>query len=100
MDTLESRLVSCLRRSSSMNNHNQQYPQHVSSSPIGTMIPTPGMPHVVNSNMVVTSSADASMIVTPGCNSMASSSVNSGSIVGTGSLQGNSLSRTDGNYNV
>ncbi|KAJ1377629.1 histone acetyltransferase HAC1-like isoform X2, partial [Sesbania bispinosa] len=41
LDTLETRLSNVLRRSS--NNHNQQYPQLVSSSPIGTMIPTPGL---------------------------------------------------------
>ncbi|TKY47961.1 Histone acetyltransferase HAC12 [Spatholobus suberectus] len=42
LDTLESRLSNFLRRAS-MNNHNQQYPQLVNPSPIGTMIPTPGL---------------------------------------------------------
>ncbi|MCI17805.1 histone acetyltransferase HAC1-like, partial [Trifolium medium] len=40
LNTLESRLSNFLRRAS-MGNHNQPYPQLVSSSPIGTMIPTP-----------------------------------------------------------
>ncbi|XP_019426549.1 PREDICTED: histone acetyltransferase HAC1-like isoform X2 [Lupinus angustifolius] len=42
LETLETRLSNFLRRAS-MNNHNQQYPQLVGSSPIGTMIPTPGL---------------------------------------------------------
>ncbi|XP_061361348.1 histone acetyltransferase HAC1-like isoform X2 [Gastrolobium bilobum] len=42
LETLESRLSNVIIRAS-MNNHNQQYPQLVSSSPIGTMIPTPGL---------------------------------------------------------
>ncbi|KAF7843096.1 histone acetyltransferase HAC1-like [Senna tora] len=95
LDTLESRLFNCIKRSS-MNNHSQQYPQQFSSSPIGTMIPTPGMSHVVNSSMAVASSVDTSMIAATGCNSIASTSVNSGSMFATGGLHGNSLSRSDG----
>ncbi|XP_054780565.1 LOW QUALITY PROTEIN: histone acetyltransferase HAC1-like [Prosopis cineraria] len=93
LGTLESRLLN-FSKSSSMNN-NQQYTQHTSSSSVGTMIPTPGMAHV-NSNMAVTSCVDASMIVAPGCNSMASPSVNSASMFPTGGLHGNSLTRSDG----
>ena len=60
-----------------MTNHNQQHPQLVSSSPIGTMIPTPDMSHVTNSIMIMASSMDASMIPACGCNNIAYSSVNS-----------------------
>lgn len=95
LDTLESRLLNYIKRSP-MSNHNQQYPQLVSSSPVGTMIPTPGMSHL-NSSMVVTSSVDASMNAGGGCNNIASQSVNNGGMFLTGSLQGNSLSRHDGN---
>ena len=93
LDTLESRLSNCFRRSS-MNNQNQQYPQIVSSSPIGTMIPTPGMSHVTNSTMMTASSVDASMIAASGCNSISSTSVN---IVTAGGMLGSSLNRSDAN---
>lgn len=96
LDTLESRLSNFLRRAS-MNNHNQQYPQLVSSSPVGTMIPTPGMSHVSNSSMVVASSMDASMIAASGCNSIVSTSFNSVSMLPAGGMLGSSLNRSDGN---
>ena len=96
LETLESRLSNFLRRAS-MNNHNQQYPQLVSSSPIGTMIPTPGMSQVPNSSMVVASSMDASVISTSGCNSIGSTSFNSGSMIPAGGMLGSSLNRSDGN---
>lgn len=96
LDTLENRLSNFLRRVS-MNNHNQQHPQLVSSSPIGTMIPTPGMSHVPNSGMVVTSSMDASMIPSSGCNSIVSTSFNSVNMLPAAGLLGNSLHRSDGN---
>ncbi|XP_061360587.1 histone acetyltransferase HAC12 [Gastrolobium bilobum] len=96
LETLESRLSNVIKRAS-MNNHNQQYPQLVSSSPIGTMIPTPGMSHVPNSNMVVASSMDASMISGSGCNSIVSTSFNSVSMLPAGGMLGNSLNRSDGN---
>ncbi|KAL2578309.1 hypothetical protein AAZV13_15G000200 [Glycine max] len=95
LDTLESRLSNFLRRSS-MTNQNQQHPQLVSSSPIGTMIPTPGMSHVTNSTMIIASSVDASMIAAGGCNSIASSSVNSVSMLPAGNMLGSSLNRSDG----
>ncbi|XP_061368986.1 histone acetyltransferase HAC1-like isoform X2 [Gastrolobium bilobum] len=95
LDTLESRLTNILRRSS-VNNHNQQYPQLVSSSPIGTMIPTPGISHVTNSTMMIASSVDASMIAASGCNSITSTSVNSVSMLPAGGMLGNSLNRSDG----
>ncbi|KAL2321413.1 hypothetical protein Fmac_025792 [Flemingia macrophylla] len=95
LDTLESRLSNFLRRAS-MNNHNQQYPQLVNSSPIGTMIPTPGMSHVPNSSMMVASSMDASMISASGGNSIASTSFNSVNMLPAGGMLGSSLNRLDG----
>ncbi|KAG4399418.1 hypothetical protein AAZX31_08G222900 [Glycine max] len=95
LDTLESRLSNFLRRAS-MNNHNQQYPQLVNSSPIGTMIPTPGMSHVPNSTMMVASSMDASMISASGCNSIASTSFNSVNMLPAGGMLGSTLNRFDG----
>ncbi|KAK7325353.1 hypothetical protein VNO77_29515 [Canavalia gladiata] len=97
LDTLESRL-SNLFRPSSMNNHNQQYPQLVSSSPIGTMIPTPGLSHVTNSNMIIASSVDASVIAASGCNSIASTSVNSqvSMLLPAGGTLGSSVNKSDG----
>lgn len=87
LDTLESRLH-ILIKSLPFSNHNQQLPQllNSSSSSIGTMIPTPGMSHGVNSNLMVTSSADASMIAASGCNSITPSSVNTGSMLPSGSV--------------
>lgn len=96
LDTLESRISNILRRAS-MNNHNQQYPQLVSSSPIGTMIPTPGMSHVPNSSMVVASSMDASMISSSGCNSIVSTPFSGVNMLPAGGMLGNSLNRSDGN---
>ncbi|XP_027344509.1 histone acetyltransferase HAC1-like [Abrus precatorius] len=95
LDTLESRLSNFLRRAP-MNNHNQQYPQPVSSSPIGTMIPTPGMSHVPNSSMVVASSMDASMISSRGCNNIVSTSFNSVNMLPAGDMLDSSLNRFDG----
>ncbi|XP_020232230.1 histone acetyltransferase HAC1 isoform X2 [Cajanus cajan] len=95
LDTLESRLSNFFRLSS-MNNHNQQHPQLVSSSPIGTMIPTPGMSNVTNSTMNIASSVDASMIAASGVNSIASSSVNNVSMLPAGGMLGSSLNRSDG----
>lgn len=86
LDTLESRLSSLIRRTSS--NHNQQHPQLVSSSPIGTMIPTPGMSHVTNSTMIIASSEYASMITASGCNSISSTFVNSVSMLPAGGMLG------------
>lgn len=97
MDTLESRLHNLIKRPS-LNHQNQHYPQHVNSpSTIGTMIPTPGMSHSGNSNMMVTSSVDTSMIATSGCSTIAPNTVNTGSLLPTGGLHGGSFSRSDGN---
>ncbi|KAI4329468.1 hypothetical protein L6164_021727 [Bauhinia variegata] len=97
METLESRLSSCIRRSS-LNNHNQQFAQLVSSSPVGTMIPTPGMPHVANSSMGVASSMDASIIAASGCHNVAPTSINAGSMIPSGGMHGSSMNRSDGAF--
>lgn len=95
LETLESRLSGFLRQAT-MNNRNQQYPQLVSSSPIGTMIPTPGMSHGPNSSVVVASSIDASMISSSGGNSVVSTTFNGVNILPTGGIHGSSLNRSDG----
>lgn len=97
MDTLEARL-SYLIKGRPGNNHNQRHQQLVnSSSSIGTMIPTPGMSHCGNSSLMVTSSVDSSMIAASGCNTIAPTTVNSGSLLSTGGIQSNSYNRSDGN---
>ncbi|KAL1319685.1 hypothetical protein HN51_064477 [Arachis hypogaea] len=95
LETLESRLSNFLRRAH-MNNHNQQYQQLVTSAPIGTMIPTPGMSQVPNSSMLVPSSMDASVISTSGCNSIGSTSFNGVSMLPSGGMLGSSVNRSDG----
>lgn len=95
LETLEARLSLFLRQAT-MNNRSQQYPQLVSSSPIGTMIPTPGMSHGPNSNVVVASSIDASMISSSGGNSVVSTTFNGVNILPTGGIHGSSLNRSDG----
>lgn len=95
LDTLESRLHNLIKRAP-QNNQSQQYPQLVnSSSPVGTMIPTPGMSHGGNSNMMVTSSVDASMINTGGTTSISPTPVSTGNMLSGGGLHG-SFSRADG----
>ncbi|XP_021819938.1 histone acetyltransferase HAC1-like isoform X2 [Prunus avium] len=94
METLESRLHNLIKRPQ---NQSQQYQQLVnSSSPIGTMIPTPGMSHNGNSNMMVTSSVDASMNTTRGSTSIAPTTVNTGNLLPAGPLHGGSFNRSDG----
>lgn len=91
LDTLESRLHQLIKRSHM--NPRAQYPQLVnSSSPVGTMIPTPGMSHSGNSTMIVASSVDASMI-----GASAPTTVNPGSLLPSGGIHGGSFNRSDGN---
>ncbi|XP_050382412.1 histone acetyltransferase HAC1-like isoform X1 [Argentina anserina] len=95
LDTLESRLHNLIKRAP-QTNQSQQYPQLVNNaSPVGTMIPTPGMSHSGNSNMMVTSSMDASMINTGGTTSISSTPVSTGNMLPGGGLHG-SFSRADG----
>ncbi|KAL6272461.1 hypothetical protein ACE6H2_023153 [Prunus campanulata] len=82
METLESRLHNLIKRPQ---NQRQQYQQLViSSSPFGTMIPTPSMSHNGNSNMMVTSSVDASMNTRRGSTSIAPTTVNTGNLLPAG----------------
>ncbi|KAL2624520.1 hypothetical protein AAZV13_07G000200 [Glycine max] len=71
LDTLESRLSNFLRRAS-MNNHNQQYPQRVNSSPIGTMIPTPGLSNGYQQSSTSFSAASGGNISSMGVQRIAS----------------------------
>ena len=97
LETLESRLSDFLRQATMNNHRNQQYPQLVSSSPIGTMIPTPGMSHGPNSSVVVASSIDSSMVSSSGGNSVVSTTFNGVNMLPTGGIHGSSLNRSDGN---
>ncbi|KAK6911223.1 Zinc finger, PHD-finger, partial [Dillenia turbinata] len=93
LDTLEVRLHEFIKQLSS-SNQNQQYPPLVnSSSSIGTMIPTPGMTHGGNSNLMGSSSLDTSMIPS----SMAPTAVSSGSMLPT--ANGPSVSIHSGSFN-
>jgi len=94
LDTLESRLSIFLRQAT-MHNHNKQSPQLVSSSPMGTMMPTPGMSHGPNSSMSVASSVDASMISSSGCNSIVPTSFNSPNMLPAGGMLGSSKVHKD-----
>lgn len=98
LDTLEPRL-SILIQGRGGHSHNQRHQQLVnSSSSIGTMIPTPGMSHSVNSSMIVASSVDTSVIASTGSNTIAPSNVNTGSLMSAGGLQNGSFNRSDGIY--
>lgn len=89
-----------------MINHNQPYPQLVnSSSAIGTMIPTPGIPHGGTSSRMVASSVDTSKISTGGDQSMVPTILNTGSFVATADgssvgMHGGSFSSSDGTQNL
>ncbi|GMH17538.1 hypothetical protein Nepgr_019379 [Nepenthes gracilis] len=81
LDTLESRLQILIKQGS-LNNHTPQHSQLVNSSPsVGTMIPTPGVQHNVNSNLMVSSSVDTSMISANGCSNISSSAASSGTLL-------------------
>jgi len=94
LDTLQSRLTNFLRQEA-MYNHNIQNPQLVSSSPMGTMTPTPGMSHGSNSSMAVASSIDASRISSSGCNRIVSTSFNGVNMLPAGGMLGSSKVHKD-----
>lgn len=72
MDTLESRLHGLIKTLPMSNPNQQQYAHQANSSAhVGTMIPTPGLPHSGNSSMNITSSVDTSMTPTNGGNNIA-----------------------------
>lgn len=97
LETLENRIHVLIKRSP-MSTHNQQYPHLVNApSPIGTMIPTPGMPHSGNSSMMVASAVDTPMIATDGGYSMPSVAVNTGSLLPT--ANGSSVGIHGGSFN-
>lgn len=75
--TLESRLQVFIERLS-LSNHNQQFSHINSSSSIGTMIPTPGMPQSGNNSLIGTAAIDNQMMSGNVGNGITSSTVNSG----------------------
>ncbi|KMS97152.1 hypothetical protein BVRB_7g178170 isoform A [Beta vulgaris subsp. vulgaris] len=99
MDTLESRLQAFIRRTP-QNNHAPQPSQYMNTpTPVGTMIPTPGMPqqHNVNSNVMVSSAVDPSNMISasggmsssnPGMGGLLPSSNGSFSSIRGGSFHG------------
>lgn len=100
LDTLERRLHMLIRRYPA-NNHNQQL-SHTNSS-VGTMIPTPGFQQTGNSSLTGTSSLDSSLVAINSSNTIASSTVNSGSFFPTrngssGSMHGGYSSSSDGSF--
>ncbi|KAF8407379.1 hypothetical protein HHK36_006510 [Tetracentron sinense] len=100
-DTLEYRLQTLVQRIP-LNNHRQQLPHFSSpSSSVGTMIPTPGMPHGGNSSSTVASLVNNSMISTSGCNSIAPTTINTVSLLpyangSAGGMHGGSFNPSDG----
>ena len=68
-----------------------------SSSSVGTMIPTPGMSHSGNSNLMA-SSVDTMMITSTGNDSIVPTTVNTGTMLPSGSMHGGSFSRSDGMF--
>ncbi|XP_051151821.1 histone acetyltransferase HAC1-like isoform X2 [Andrographis paniculata] len=77
LGTLESRVQQLIKRPHT-NNPGQQF-AHANSSPIGTMIPTPGYQQAETSSSVGTSSAGGSLVATNGSSAVASSTINCGS---------------------
>ncbi|KAJ4844492.1 hypothetical protein Tsubulata_006330 [Turnera subulata] len=95
LNTLENRLSILIKRTSG-NNQSQRPVQLVnSSSTVGTMIPTPGMSHSGNSNLMV-SSGDTMMVTSSGGDSIAPTNVNTGSLLQTSGIHGGSFNRSDG----
>ncbi|XP_042009442.1 histone acetyltransferase HAC1-like [Salvia splendens] len=80
LETLERRLHILIKRFPTSNN-NQQMQHANSSTPVGTMIPTPGFQQ--NSSFVGTSSVDNSFVNHSSSNTITSSTMNSGSFFPT-----------------
>ncbi|XP_010259946.1 PREDICTED: histone acetyltransferase HAC1-like [Nelumbo nucifera] len=100
MDTLEHRLQTVIKRTPT-GNHDQQLKHTSSSSSVGTMIPTPGMPQSGSSNLMVASSVDNSLISVSACSSITTNTVNTGSMlpIANGSavgIHGGSFNASDG----
>lgn len=79
LETLEHRLQALIRRLSS--NHSQQPQQPANFSSGTTMIPTPGISHNQNANVISSSSVGASMVSVN--SSMTTTNVNTGSLLPT-----------------
>ncbi|XVE91163.1 hypothetical protein DITRI_Ditri20bG0132300 [Diplodiscus trichospermus] len=95
LSTLEQRLQILIKGSRNAQNQRHQQLVNSASAPVGTMIPTPGMPHSGNPGMMVTSSIDTSLSTANA--SMAPTSVNTGSLLPTGGMNSGSFSRSEGN---
>ncbi|XP_008804273.1 histone acetyltransferase HAC1-like isoform X1 [Phoenix dactylifera] len=81
MGTSEQHLPAILEN---MPNSNQPLTHHISSSSaIGTMIPTPGMPQGGCANLVVSCSSDSSIITTVGAGMVPRTTVGSGTLLPT-----------------
>ena len=81
MGTSEQHLQAILEN---MPNSNQPLTHHISSSSaIGTMIPTPGMPQGGCANLAVSCSADSSIITTAGAGMVTRSAVSTGTLLPT-----------------
>ncbi|XP_022847823.1 histone acetyltransferase HAC1-like isoform X2 [Olea europaea var. sylvestris] len=97
--TLESRLQFVIRLSKT--NHNQQFSQVNTSSSMGTMIPTPGLPQTGNSSLMRMSSVDNSIVGNSSSKTIAYSTINSGNLLlagngSVGSKAGGSFSSSSG----
>ncbi|KAJ0247933.1 Histone acetyltransferase HAC12 [Hirschfeldia incana] len=92
--TLESRITSLIKNRH-LNSYNQR---HANSSTVGTMIPTPGLPHAGgNPSSMVTSSADATI---PGNNNSTSTPVNTGNVLATGGNMSNGYQHSSRNFTL
>lgn len=81
MGTSEQHLQAILEN---MPNSNQPLTHHISSSSaIGTMIPTPGMPQGGCANSVVSCPADSSIITAVGAGMMTRTTVSTGTLLST-----------------
>ncbi|CAN1139410.1 Histone acetyltransferase HAC12 [Linum perenne] len=102
LSTLETRLSILLKRTS-MNNQNQRQAQLInSSSSAGTMIPTPGMSHSANSNLM-NSSVDPTMISSSASDSIAPTAVTSTSMMPNSAMPGamsNGYQQSPANFSI
>ncbi|KAL9247202.1 hypothetical protein vseg_020658 [Gypsophila vaccaria] len=80
MDTLEARLQALVKRPTPINHAPQQSQFVNNTATVGTMMPTPGMQHNGNSNVMVPSAVDTTMMTTSLGRSVQSSAPNAGSL--------------------
>ncbi|CAN0840429.1 Histone acetyltransferase HAC12 [Linum grandiflorum] len=102
LGTLEARLSILLKRTS-INSQNQRHAQLAnSSSAAGTMIPTPGMSHSVNSNLM-SSSVDPTMTSSSASDSIVPTPVTSASMMPSSAMQGgmsNGYQQSPANFGI